>query len=237
MESTTEPSLLRNRIKEAIKRRFDKARCSATDRFVASGVPELFENVDIVLNELAKATSYILTENCRVGTPKIHKLTCSLIHNMLTVASAFKFEAWVFDEKMTDDEIGKFGEFRDDDDYLVNFCVDLGDDGYAFEKRHEHTAQIKLCKALAEYVKVSASFAKEIGAKKAADLWLHAFCILIRLQDKGVVAPYANEDMDKVFSYIDEAETETHVAWMYQQLPTMETLRKEAMKQEANNGL
>ena len=215
---------IREQIAVAFAKRHAAARVAAVEVFEATGVPELFQDADLVLKELEGICRYVLS-GCPNGIPRLQPFTASLIKRMLTSCASFQYEAWVTKGDMSDGEILSFGGFRDDDTYLANFCFDDGN-GQLVENRKEHVLQRKVQKALAEYVKVAAAHAKELKAGKAVNLWLRAYEILI-LHNSKAQAPYLLADLEKAFAYVDEAATETYVAWMSLQLPTLAQLRKE----------
>jgi len=217
---------IRRKLKLAFADRHESARAEAVAAFKETGVPDLFSDADLVLKELVAAHRYILS-GCLDGIPRLRPFTISLVKRMLTSAAFFKYDAWALKAKMTDDEVLKYGDFRDEDAYLVNFCFDRGN-GSVVERRREHVAQIKVLRALSDYVRASAAYAKEIGAKKAAETWLRAFDIILHYEPEERSIPYSSEEMEQVFAYIAEAVSQLYVAWMYPQLPTLEELRKEA---------
>jgi len=217
---------IRQKLKFAFADRHETARAEAVAAFKETGVPDLFSDADLILDELASVRRYTLN-GCPDGIPKLRPFSVSLVKRMLTSAAFFTYDAWALNVKMTDDEVLKYGDFRDEDAYLVNFCFDHGN-GSVVECRREHVAQRKVLRALSDYVRTSAAYAKEIGAKKSAETWLRAFDIVLRYEPKETRIPYSGEEMDQVFAYIAEAASELYVAWMYPQLPTLEQLRKEA---------
>ena len=216
---------IREQIAVAFAKRHAAARVAAVEVFEATGVPELFQDADLVLKELEGICRYVLS-GCPNGIPRLQPFTASLIKRMLTSCASFQYEAWVTKGDMSDGEILSFGGFRDDDTYLANFCFD-GGDGKIVEKRKTHALQRKVQAAFAQYVKIAAAYAKELKADKAVNLWLRAYEILI-LYDPKAKVPYLASDMENAFTYIDDASTETYVAWMIPQLPTLAQFRKEA---------
>lgn len=220
---TKKAQQIREQVAVALGNRHAASRESAVAAFAATGVPELFQDADLVLKELKDIRRYVLT-GCPDGIPRLQLFTVTLIKRMLTAFASFRYEAWVM-KTMTDGEVVALGDFRDDDSYLAKFCFDDGN-GQLVENRKEHVLQRKVQKALAEYVKVAAAHAKELKAGKAVNLWLRAYEILI-LHNSKVQAPYLLADLEKAFAYVDEAATETYVAWMSLQLPTLAQLRKE----------
>ena len=221
---TKKAQRIREQVAAAFAKRHAAARESAVAAFEASGVPELFQDADLVLKELKDIRRYVLT-GCPNGIPRLQLFTVTLIKRMLTACASFRYEAWVM-KTMADEEVMAWGDFRDEDSYLAKFCFDDGN-GMLVEKGKEHVLQRKVQRALAEYVKTAAAHAKELRADKAVNLWLRAYEILILCNPKDK-APYRLEAMEKAFGYADEAATETYVAWMSPQLPTLAQLRKEA---------
>ena len=215
---------IREQIDAAFAKRHAAARAAAVEAFEATGVPELFQDADLVLKELEGIRQYVLSGSPN-GIPRLQTFTVSLIKRMLTSCGSFQYEAWVVKENMSDEEILAFGKFRDDDAYLANFCFD-GGDGKIVEKLKAHVLQRKVQVALAKYVKTAAAHAKELKAEAAVNLWLRAYEILILYNPKAKM-PYQPSDMERAFAYVDEAATETYVAWMRPQLPTLAQLRKE----------
>ena len=216
---------VRRKISEALAARHLEARAGAVEAFRETGVSELFRDADLVLKELDGVCQYLLA-GCKDGIPRLQSFTVSLIKRMLTSCASFQYEAWVMKEGMTDEEILSFGDFRDDDDYFFNFCFEHGE-GTIVEKRKADVLQRKVQVVFAKYVKIAAAYAKGLKADKAVNLWLRAYEILI-LYNPRDKAPYRPEEMERAFAYIDEASTETYVAWMCPRLPTMAQLRKEA---------
>lgn len=215
---------IRKQIAAAFAKRHAATRAAAEEAFEATGVPELFQDADFVLKELEGIRRYLLS-GCPDGIPRLQLFTVSLIKRMLTSCARFQYDAWVVKGDMSDEEVLSFGDFRDDDEYLANFCFD-GGDGKIVEKGKSHVQQRKVQVALAQYVKTAAAYAKELKAGKAVNLWLRAYEILI-LHNSKAQAPYLLADLEKAFAYVDEAATETYVAWMSLQLPTLAQLRKE----------
>jgi len=216
---------IRQKLISAFTDRATTARDKAIAAFAETGAPQLFLDADLVLKELTGIHQYVL-DGCLKGIPTLRPFTISLIKRMLTIPAAFQFDAWVIKEGLTDEEILAFGPFRNDDEYLANFCFAQGD-GIAIECHQEHTAQRKILRALGKYVRASAVYAKEIGAAKSAEDWLRAFDIIVRYDERRGSAPYSPVAIERTFAYIAKASSELYVAWMYPQLPTLEELRKE----------
>lgn len=215
---------IRQKINLAFAKRHAAARAAAVGAFEETGVPELFQDADLVVKELDGIRRYLLA-GCPDGVPRPQSFTIGLIKRMLTSCAQFQYEAWVVKKGLSDETILSFGDFRDEDSYLFNFCFE-GGQGTIVEKRKAHVRQRKVQKSFADYVKTAAVYAKEIKADKAVNLWLRAYEILVLYNPEDKV-PYRPEAMEKVFAYIDEASTETYVAWMCQRLPTMEQFCKE----------
>lgn len=162
-----------------------------------------------------------MLDGCKQGIPRIRPYTESLIRRMLTVYAAFQYEVWAYNDKLTDEELLKLGMPTDDEESLVRYCRLSANDAVAIEKRKCHTAQQKVIKAFFNYVKASATFAKEIKSEKGVDRWVRAFAIVVRYDKDAEQPPYTTAAMDEVFSLISQANDETYVTWMIPELPTL----------------
>ena len=217
---------IREAAEELVAKRLTQVRNESLAAFRKSGVPELFEDAPLVIKELEGIVRYVL-DGCKSGIPRLRSYSEILVKRMLSTYACFRYDPWVYNDRLTDAELIALGMPKDDDESVARYCVHRDDDTIVLERRSCYTAQRRLLKAFSDYVRTSAAFAAEIKSEKGVDRWVRAFGIVVRYDAKADAPPYSIQDLENIFAFINQATDETYVTWMTPQLPTLAELREE----------